>query len=67
VDINVIFPIERLQDLAAEGLIGGLTRNFFSFIGYNMDPERFEATVAEGIAREVDEEERADFALLAPA
>ena len=38
VDINVIFPIERLQDLAAEGVIGGLTRNFFSFIGYNMDP-----------------------------
>jgi D-proline reductase (dithiol) PrdB len=35
VDINVIFPIERLQDLAAEGVIGGLTRNFFSFIGYN--------------------------------
>ena len=67
VDINVIFPIERLQDLAAEGVIGGLTRNFFSFIGYNMDPERFEATVAEGIARAVDEEERADVALLAPA
>jgi hypothetical protein len=35
VDINVIFPIERLQDLAAEGVIGGLTRTFFSFIGYN--------------------------------
>jgi D-proline reductase (dithiol) PrdB len=67
VDINVIFPIERIQDLAAEGVIGGLTRNFFSFIGYNMDPERFEATVAEGIARAVDEEERADVALLAPA
>jgi D-proline reductase (dithiol) PrdB len=67
VDINVIFPIERLQDLAAEGVIGGLTTNFFSFIGYNMDPERFEATVAEGIARAVHEEERADLALLAPA
>jgi D-proline reductase (dithiol) PrdB len=66
-DINVIFPIERLQDLATEGVIGGLTRSFFSFIGYNMDPERFEATVAEGIARAVDEEERADVALLAPA
>lgn len=66
-DINVIFPIERLQELVTEGVIGGLTRNFFSFIGYNMDPERFEATVAEGIARAVDEEERADVVLLAPA
>ena len=66
-DINVIFPIERLQELAAERVIGGLTPNFFSFIGYNMDPERFEATVARDIATAVVEEERADVALLAPA
>jgi D-proline reductase (dithiol) PrdB len=66
-DINVIFPIERLRDLVAERLIGGLTKNFFSFIGYNMDPERFEQTVAAGIARAVCEEERAEAALLAPA
>ena len=66
-DINVIFPIERLQELAAEGTIGGLTKHFFSFIGYNMDPERFERTVAADIARAVSEEEHADVALLAPA
>jgi D-proline reductase (dithiol) PrdB len=66
-DINVVFPIKRLQELTGERIIGGLTRNFFSFIGYNMDPERFEATVAEGIAHAVAEEERADVALLAPA
>jgi D-proline reductase (dithiol) PrdB len=67
IDINVIFPIERLQELAAEGIIGGLTPNFFSFIGYNMDPEKFERTVADGIAHAVSEEEHADIALLAPA
>jgi len=66
-DINVIFPIRRLQELAGEGIIGGLTKNFFSFIGYNMDPEKFETTVAEGIARAVADEEQADIALLAPA
>ncbi len=66
-DINVIFPITRLQELARERIIGGLTTNFFSFIGYNMDPEKFEATLAEDIAQAVDEEERADIALLAPA
>lgn len=66
-DINVIFPIERLQELAAEGVLGGLTRNFFSFIGYNMDPERFERTVAHGIADAVAMEEEADVALLVPA
>ena len=66
-DINVIFPIERLQELSQEGQLGGLTANFFSFIGYNMDPEKFERTVAAGIAEAVVEEERADCALLAPA
>src|SRR5580704_3026508 len=67
VDINVIFPIERLQELASEGVLGGLTGNFFSFIGYNMDPEKFERTVAHDIAKAVVEEELADAALLAPA
>jgi D-proline reductase (dithiol) PrdB len=66
-DINVIFPIERLQELCQEGCLGGLTPNFFSFIGYNMDPEKFERTVAEGIAEAVVQEEHADCALLAPA
>jgi D-proline reductase (dithiol) PrdB len=66
-DINVIFPIERLQELASEGVVGGLTANFFSFIGYNMDPERFERTVVLDIAEAVASEEKADAALLAPA
>jgi D-proline reductase (dithiol) PrdB len=67
IDINVIFPIERLQELRDEGRLGGLTPNFFSFIGYNMYPEKFQRTVAEGIAEAVVNQERADGALLAPA
>ena len=65
-DLNVIFPIERLQELAAEGVIGGLTPNFFSFIGYNMDPERLEQTLAEEIAAAVVAD-GAEAALLCPA
>ncbi|HXG69331.1 MAG TPA: glycine/sarcosine/betaine reductase selenoprotein B family protein [Gemmatimonadaceae bacterium] len=65
-DINVIFPIERLQELATDGVIGGLTENFFTFIGYNMDPERLERTLAEEIATAVSDE-GADIALAAPA
>ncbi len=65
-DLNVIFPIERLQDLVAEKFIGDLTENFYSFIGYNMDPERLERTLAEDIAAAV-EAENPDVALLAPA
>jgi len=67
IDVNVIFPIVRLQELAKDGLIGALTANFFSFIGYTMDPERFERSVASEIARAVSDDERADIALLAPA
>ncbi|HZE71168.1 MAG TPA: glycine/sarcosine/betaine reductase selenoprotein B family protein [Pyrinomonadaceae bacterium] len=65
-DLNVIFPIERLQELAAEGLIGELTPNFFSFIGYQMDPEHFEQTLAEDIADAVVSD-GAEAALLCPA
>ena len=65
-DLNVIFPIERLQELVAEGIVGGLTQNFFSFIGYNMDAERFERTLAEDIAEAVTAE-RADAVLMSPA
>jgi D-proline reductase (dithiol) PrdB len=66
-DINVVFPIERLQELVAEGTLGGLTPNFFSFIGYNMATERFERTVVHDIAEAVEVEEKADVALLVPA
>ncbi len=65
-DLNVIFPIERLQELSEEGLIGGLTSDFFSFIGYNMDPHLFERTLAEDIAEAVVAG-GADIALLGPA
>ena len=65
-DLNVIFPIERLQELASDGTLGGLTDHFFSFIGYNMHPERLEHELAEGIADAVCRE-HADIVLLCPA
>ncbi|MFC0679800.1 glycine/sarcosine/betaine reductase selenoprotein B family protein [Lysobacter korlensis] len=65
-DINVIFPIDRLRELAEEGIVGGLTENFYTFIGYNMDPERLERSLAEDIAAAVVAE-GADIALAAPA
>ncbi len=65
-DLNVIFPIERLQELVSEKFIGGLTKNFYSFIGYNMDADKFEKTLAENIADAV-EAEKPDLVLLAPA
>ena len=65
-DLNVIFPVERLQELAAEGVIGSLTPSLFSFLGYNMDPDLMERTLAEDLAEAVAAE-HADLALLSPA
>ena len=65
-DLNVIFPVERLQELAAEGVIGSLTPSLFSFIGDNMDPDLMERTLAEDLAEAVAAE-HADLALLSPA
>jgi hypothetical protein len=56
----------QLQELAMDGVIGDLTPNFISFIGYNMDRERFERTLAEDIADAVVAE-GTDVTLLAPA
>jgi len=65
-DLNVIFPIQRLQELRDERVVGGLTDSFFSFIGYNMDPGLLERTLAEELAQAV-QDQQADLALLSPA
>lgn len=65
-DLNVIYPIERLRELVEENVIGSLTENFFSFIGYNMDPVRLEKTLAENLADAI-ENEKPDILLAAPA
>ena len=65
-DLNVIFPIERLQELAVEGVIGGLTQNFYTFIGYNMDAERLRDTLAKDLAAAIAEE-KPDAVIAAPA
>jgi D-proline reductase (dithiol) PrdB len=65
-DLNVIFPIERLQELRKEGVIGGLTPDLFTFIGYNMDPALLERTLAEDLAQAVADEQP-DLVLLSAA
>jgi D-proline reductase (dithiol) PrdB len=45
-DINVAFPIDRLRELADEGVIGGIGPVNYSFMGAT-DPVRMEASVRE--------------------
>ncbi len=35
VDINCVFPIDRLREFAAEGIIGGVANRHLGFMGYS--------------------------------
>ena len=37
-DMNILLPIQRFQELAAEGRIGGVARHAYSFMGYQGFP-----------------------------
>jgi D-proline reductase (dithiol) PrdB len=62
-DLNVVFPVERLKDLAAEGRIGSVADYHYSFMG-STEPEDMEPLVREiaGYLRE----DCVDAVLLAP-
>lgn len=36
-DVNAVYPVERLRELAAAGVIDGVVDPAFSFMGYNPD------------------------------
>jgi len=46
-DINVIFPIDRLRELEAEGEIGSLANFHYAFMGAGSRAEEFEPTARE--------------------
>ncbi len=43
-DINTVFPLERLRELEDEGVVGGVSRYHYSFMGAQADPTRLERT-----------------------
>ncbi len=61
-DVNILLPVHRFQELAAEGHIGGLAERAYSFMGYQGFPpdtsawcETYGPQVAEALkAEEVD-------------
>lgn len=54
-DINCVFPIDRLRELAAEGVIGGVSSRHIGFMGYTQRMrdlyERAAPEVAKLVAR----------------
>jgi len=64
-DYNSVYPVDRLHELAADGIIGGVTPVGYSFMGYATNAETFVATTARAIAEQV-QTSGADAALLVP-
>ena len=61
-DLNCVFPIDRLTELAREGRIGGLAERHFS-LGFSMALREMRETTVPAVAREVDRT-RPDLVLL---
>jgi D-proline reductase (dithiol) PrdB len=65
-DINVALPVDRLRELVAEGVVGGMAETHYSTMGYQgNDTSEQEQVSAPAIAAAMKSEE-VDLALLAP-
>lgn len=62
-DINCIFPIDRLRELAAEGIIGGVGDKHLGFMGYTQQLRDLYERAAPEMAKLI-ERSRADAVLL---
>jgi D-proline reductase (dithiol) PrdB len=62
-DINCVFPIDRLRELAAEGVIGGIGDKHLGFMGYTQQVRDLYERAAPEMAK-VIERSRADAVLL---
>jgi D-proline reductase (dithiol) PrdB len=66
-DLNCLFPIDRLRELAAEGLVGGLAPRLWSgFMGRIYKRSAVIGAAAPALAREL-EKDRVDLFVLVPA
>lgn len=65
-DINCVFPLQRLWELAAEGIVGSLTHRHFSFMGYIPIVEPLLGETGPEVARKL-QADAVDLVLLAPA
>ncbi|MGH9430754.1 MAG: glycine/sarcosine/betaine reductase selenoprotein B family protein [Terriglobia bacterium] len=65
-DRNLVFPLDRLRELAELGEIGGLSRRHFSFMGGIIAPGRLINETAPEVAAKLGED-HTDAVLLAPA
>ncbi len=63
-DINVVFPLELLHELKAEGFIGDVAREHIGYMGYTMQLKRMYEETAPAIAEHINKKSRADVIVL---
>lgn len=63
-NINVVFPIDVLRDLEADGVINGIARKHVGYMGYTMQLKAMYEGTAREIANEIDKGSRADAVVL---
>ncbi len=54
-DMNCVFPIDRVRELAREGRVGGLTARHFS-LGYSQALRELREKTIPALVREIDRE-----------
>jgi D-proline reductase (dithiol) PrdB len=64
-DPNCVYPLDRLRELAADGVIGGLTSESYAFMGGVYSTRRLEAETAPMLAERCKAQEP-DLVLLVP-
>jgi D-proline reductase (dithiol) PrdB len=64
-DLDCVLPLHRLQELAADGIVGGAAATHYSFMGYILQPWQLLASTAPAIAARMVEE-AVDVAVLVP-
>lgn len=62
-DINCVFPLDRLRELAAEGILGGVAEKHLGFMGFSQQVRDLYERAAPEMAR-VIERSNADAVLL---
>jgi len=53
-DLNVVFPLERLRELKAEGIIGGVANKHIVSMGYTMKLKKIYEETVPAIAKELE-------------
>jgi D-proline reductase (dithiol) PrdB len=63
-DINVVFPLDVLRELADEGFIGGVAKEHIGYMGYTMQLKLMYEQTAPAIAEHIDRKSKADVIVL---